>query len=210
MRTIVCNIFNIIQRYIWSYNTQKWFRNKYYTLYSLWLVNLFRKCPLSVSFHGVDDLRGASHIEIGEQCCFWAHLYLTAWPEFSENDNDSTMIKIGNNCSLGAYNHLTATNKIIIGDNLLTGKWVTISDNNHGTTSQADLLLMPRDRKVVSKGPVIIGNNVWIGDKATILTGVTIGDGAVIAANTVVTKDVPAYSVCAGNPGLIIKTNLNN
>ena len=62
-------------------------------------------------------------------------------------------------------------------------------------------------RPVVSKGSVIIGNNVWIGDKATILPNVTIGDGAVIAANSVVTKDVPAYSVVAGNPAKVIKEN---
>lgn len=201
-------MFKIIQRYIWSYKIQLWLKNKYYALNSLWLSSLFRKCPHSVRFHGVDSFRGADRIEIGEHGCLWAHLYLTAWPEFSDNENDETMIKVGSNCSIGAFNHITATNKIVIGDNLLTGKWVTISDNNHGTTSQADLSLPPIERKVVSKGPVIIGNNVWIGDKATILAGVTIGDGAVIAANTVVTKDVPAYSVCAGNPGKIIKTNV--
>ena len=60
-------------------------------------------------------------------------------------------------------------------------------------------------RLVVSKGSVIIGNNVWIGDKATILPNVTIADGAVIAANSVVTKDVPAYSVVAGNPAKVVK-----
>ena len=60
-------------------------------------------------------------------------------------------------------------------------------------------------RFVTSKGPVIIGNNVWIGDKATVLPNVTIGDGAVIAANAVVTKDVPPYSIVAGNPAKVIK-----
>ena len=68
--------------------------------------------------------------------------------------------------------------------------------------------IKPNDRDVVSKGPVVIGNNVWIGDKATILPGVTIGDGAVIAVNAVVTKDVPVYSVAAGNPARIIKKNV--
>ena len=52
-----------------------------------------------------------------------------------------------------------------------------------------------------------IGNNVWIGDKATILPDVTIGDGAVIAANSVVTKDVPAYNVVAGNPAKVVKVS---
>ena len=62
-------------------------------------------------------------------------------------------------------------------------------------------------RPTTSKGRVVIGNNVWIGDKATILPGVTIGDGAIIAANAVVTKDVPQYSVVGGNPAKVIKIN---
>lgn len=57
----------------------------------------------------------------------------------------------------------------------------------------------------MSKGPVIIGQNVWVGDKATILPGVTIGDGAVIGANSVVTKDVPPYSIVGGNPAKVLK-----
>ena len=57
---------------------------------------------------------------------------------------------------------------------------------------------------------MIIGDNVWIGDKATILPGVTIGEGAIIAANAVVTKNVPAFSVAAGNPAKIIKSVSND
>lgn len=65
----------------------------------------------------------------------------------------------------------------------------------------------PTQRPIYSKGPVVIGDNVWIGDKATILPNVSIGKGAIIAANSVVTKDVPEYSVFAGNPAKIIKQN---
>ncbi len=53
--------------------------------------------------------------------------------------------------------------------------------------------------------PVSIGNDVWIGARVIILPGVTIGDGCVIGAGAVVTKDVPAYSVCAGNPAKVVK-----
>ena len=90
---------------------------------------------------------------------------------------------------------------------MLTGKWVTITDNSHGETDKDTLGMRPQKRTITSKGPVVIGNNVWIGDKATILPGVTIGDGAVIAANAVVTKDVPPYSVVGGNPAKVIKRN---
>ena len=110
-------------------------------------------------------------------------------------------LTIGSCCYFGAYNHITCANKIVIGDDLLTGKWVTITDNSHGATDYDSLQVEPIRRPIESKGPVNIGNNVWIGDKATILPGVTIGDGAVIAANCVVTKDVPACCVVAGNPG---------
>lgn len=56
-----------------------------------------------------------------------------------------------------------------------------------------------------TKGDVIIGHDVWIGQSAAILSGVTIGDGAVVAAHAVVTKDVPPYAIMAGNPGRIVK-----
>ena len=118
---------------------------------------------------------------------------------------DNPLLTIGSNCSFGAYNHITCANRVNIGDSLLTGKWVTITDNSHGETDRATLEMRPQKRPITSKGTVTIGNNIWIGDKATILPGVTIGDGAVIAANAVVTKDVPAYSVVGENPAKIIK-----
>mgnify|MGYP002521654289 FL=1 len=120
---------------------------------------------------------------------------------------DKPFLKIGSHCGFGAFNHITCANKVAISDHCLTGKWVTITDNSHGETDLDSLCLPPGKRPITSKGPVVIGNNVWIGDKATILPGVTIGDGAVIAANAVVTKDVPAYSVVGGNPAKILKQN---
>jgi acetyltransferase-like isoleucine patch superfamily enzyme len=56
-----------------------------------------------------------------------------------------------------------------------------------------------------TKGPIVLGNDVWIGARATIMSGVTIGDGAVVAACSVVTKDVPPYAIVAGNPARFIK-----
>ena len=148
---------------------------------------------------------GEEHIFIGEGTHFGEHSYLTAWEKTCAGGDFHPEIHIGKNCNIGAWNHITATNRIEIGDNLLTGKWVTITDNNHGETDFETLKTPPLMRLMVSKGSVIIGKNVWIGDKATVLSNVTIGDGAVIAANSVVTKDVPAYSVVAGNPAKVIK-----
>lgn len=148
---------------------------------------------------------GEEHICIGEGTHLGEHCILTAWERTCAGGDFHPEIMIGKDCSFGEYNHITSTNKIVIGDNLLTGRWVTITDNNHGETDWTTLQMPPLLRLVTSRGPVIIGKNVWIGDKATILPNVTIGDGAVIAANAVVTHDVPAYSVVAGNPARIIK-----
>lgn len=117
-------------------------------------------------------------------------------------------IIIGNNVSLGAYNHISAINSIKIGNGVLTGKWVTIVDNSHGDTNLKSLYKSPSKRPMVSKGKVLIGDDVWIGDKVTILPNVEIGKGAVIAANSVVTKNVKSYTVVGGNPATIIKSNI--
>lgn len=173
---------------------------------SLYYSFQFKKFGRNSRIWKPGQIYNSGYIEIGCNVKIQEHVYLTAWPQFKQNQT-LTLISIGHNCMIGAYNHFTAISKIQIGCGVLTGKWVTITDNSHGDTNFNTLQELPIKRCMVSKGPVIIGNNVWIGDKATILAGVTIGDGAVIAANSVVSKDVPAYSVVAGVPAKIIKTN---
>lgn len=173
------------------------------------------KCFPATSHIGIiGQIHCPQYITVGERTGFGDWIFLTAWDTFSYmKDGKETIqemkpvLTIGDDCWFGAFSHITCINKIQIGNWLLTGKYVTITDNSHGTTDFDALQLPPMKRAVYSKGPVIIGNHVWIGDKATILAGVTIGDGAVIAANAVVTKDVPAYCVAAGNPARIIKRN---
>ena len=63
----------------------------------------------------------------------------------------------------------------------------------------------PKDNELPFKGDTVIGNDVWIGYEATIMPGVAIGDGAIIAAKSVVVSDVPAYSIVGGNPAKVIK-----
>lgn len=206
LKNIIWKIVDFVQHRVYSYNAYANWKGRKAVLKSMWLSSVFLKPAKNCMFWGKVYLKDPHRISMGERNSFGDNLYLTAWTQFCENQEPS-LISIGSHCDFGAFNHITATNQIVIGDNCLTGKWVTISDNNHGTTSLEDLQLPPLRRKVVSKGPVIIGNNVWIGDKATVLGGVIIGDGAVVAANSVVTKDVPAYSVVAGNPARIIKHN---
>lgn len=154
-------------------------------------------------------LRSPKRIIIGDHTDIDSYCMIEAW-EIHEptNSHYNPCIEIGKGCHIGEYSHITAINRIVLKNNVLTGRFVLITDNSHGNTDYDTLTLSPITRPLISKGPVIIGNNVWIGDKVTILSGVTIGDGAVIAANAVVTKDVPAYTVVGGNPAKILKNNI--
>lgn len=146
--------------------------------------------------------RNPQYITIGCNNIFLRNTAISVTPT---SDFQSPHINIGNHCHFGIRNHITCINNITIGDNLLTGGYVLISDNAHGTVDKNMLNIPPFDRPLVSKGGVTIGNNVWIGDKVSILAGVHIGDNAIIGANSVVTKDIPANSVAVGIPARIIK-----
>lgn len=142
------------------------------------------------------------HIRIGHNVSIMSNCVLECCPA---NETTPSMV-IGNDISIGEYTHITCARQVTIGDGLLTGRYVLITDNAHGANTPPELDTNPLSRKIFSPGPVTIGKNVWIGDKATILPNVTIGNGSIIAANAVVTKNVPPYSIVAGCPAKIIKT----
>lgn len=170
---------------------------------SLFLRRHFGYCHRTVRFEKLGNLIGAHYIQIDEKSDIQYGTYLTAW----DNHGSKPIIKIGKDCHIGAYNHITSINHIEIGNGFVSGMWVTITDNSHGLTDRSTMEHPVSDRDIVSKGKVIIGKNVWVGDKATILPNITIGDGAIIAANAIVTTDVPDFSVVAGNPAKIVKQN---
>lgn len=150
------------------------------------------------SFRGIDCFSMGSSVIINEDC------ELQAWKQYRKQ-NFQPEVRIGNNVCLGFKNHITAINRIEIGDGLLTGQNVLISDNSHGFFNAKSLQLPPIERSLYSKGPVIIGKNVWIGDNVCILSGVTIGDNTVIGANSIVNKDIPANCLAAGIPASIVR-----
>ena len=76
---------------------------------------------------------------------------------------------------------------------------------NTFSTYPFKVMVLGEKREAWSKGPIIVEDDVWIGTRAIILSGVRIGKGAVIAAGTVVTKDIPPYAIVGGNPAKIIK-----
>lgn len=150
-----------------------------------------------------DMLVGEKYVSLGKDVTVGKHVQLTAWDRFLDQRFTPSIV-IGDGCSIGDGAHITAVNRIELGKNVLTGKYVLITDNSHGGADPSMLSVAPNRRPVVSKGPVIIGDNVWIGEKASILPGVRIGDGAIIGAGAVVTKDVPAGHMAVGVPARVI------
>jgi len=109
--------------------------------------------------------------------------------------NREAIIKIGKNTTIGYNTFIVSSKSIIIGNNCLIAPFVYIIDDNHRIKKGVNINLQDHD-----KAPIKIGNDVWIGAKAMILKGVTIGDGAIIAAGSIVTKNVESNAVYGGMP----------
>lgn len=113
-----------------------------------------------------------------------------------------TGITIGNRTGIGARAFLAGQGGISIGNDVITGPNIQVFSENHNFS---DLSLTIKEQGV-KRQATIIGNNCWIGGGVSLLAGVTIGDGCIIAAGSVVTKSVPANSVVAGVPAKVIKS----
>lgn len=176
-------------------------RSVFYTGMISHNFKFFGKSKVSGPF---TKLLGSKYIFVGDDISFGYNVTLTAWDNHMEQ-TFAPIIEIGSGTVIGDECHITAINKIIIGRNVLMGKKITISDNSHGKILCEELRMPPLKRELYSKGPVIIEDGVWIGDKATVLAGVTIGENCIVGANAVVTKDCPANSVVGGIPSRILK-----
>ena len=109
-------------------------------------------------------------------------------------------VSIGNNSSIGRDCQLA--NDVSIGDDVMMAPEVAIFSVGHETS---DTSIAMRLQGNMAPKPVSIGNDVWIGQRVMIMPGVNIGNGVIIAAGTIVTKDVPDFAVVGGNPAKIIK-----
>lgn len=193
--------------HIYTYRMSQWLKNKCDVFYTFWIRNFLGEVGENSSFHYPLRLQGggSQRIRIGERTSIQAYSVLGAWERYGQNEHYEPEIIIGNDCNIGEFCHITAINKITIGDGLLTGRFVYIGDNAHGGLSWEEADTPPAKRHLTSKGEIRIGRNVWIGDKVTILPGVTIGDNVIIGANSVVTHEIPSNSMAAGAPAKVVK-----
>lgn len=141
------------------------------------------------------------YISIGDDFNGGRNVKIHAWVV----DNKQPRIDIGNGVTVTDDCYISACNKVIIKDGVLLGVNTFITDNQHGTATIEDMRISPNKRKIYSKGPVVVEKNVWFGRNVCVMPNVTIGEGSIIGANSVVTHDVPPYCVVGGAPARIIK-----
>ena len=123
-------------------------------------------------------------------------------PCFFNIRTPGAVLEIGNNVGISGST-INATTRVYIGDNVLIGSGCLITDTDSHPLSPVD-----REKKIDPKSkPISIERNVFIGARSIILKGVTIGEGSVVGAGSVVSKNIPPYSIIAGNPAQIVKLN---
>lgn len=150
---------------------------------------------------------GSRHISVGERAYINRYAWIEAVHTFRAQ-SFAPVIQIGRGFSASDRLHISAVNRIEIGDDCLFGSGIYISDHNHGSykgTEHSDPAHPPVDRELLSLGPVTIGSNVWLGDNVIIIGPLSIGDGAVIGANSVVLQNIPMNTIAAGSPAKKIK-----
>lgn len=186
---MIYSFFDRIKSYSVAFRNRLWVYI-YKERFKKFATNSVIKSPLGIN--------GYENIEIGNNVFIGYKSWIAAVPLTGEPE---CLLKFGNGCIIGNFNHIYATKKIVFGDKVLTADKVYISDNVHEYTNIEKAVL---DQRIKQVSEVYIGEGSWIGENVCII-GANIGKHCVIGANSVVTKNIPDYSVVVGNPSKIIK-----
>jgi acetyltransferase-like isoleucine patch superfamily enzyme len=153
-------------------------------------------------------IRGRKYIKLSAGFTTGVGLRLDAFPELISLPPPTKVLIIGRNVEVNDYVHIAAVHLVEIKDNVLIASKVFISDHNHGyygNTGQVSSPDQAPGNRALSYKPVIIEENVWLGEQVVILPGVTIGKGSIIGASSVVTQSIPPFSIAVGSPAKVIK-----
>ena len=149
--------------------------------------------------------RGKSRLQLGEGFTCGHNCRFDLLGEHGDNRKK---LFIGRNCKIGDNVHIVASERVTIGDNCLMASKIFISDTSHGNYSDEKACSspdVPPDARTLYTRQVSIGDNVWIGENVCILSGVKIGDGCIIGASSVVTKNVEKDCIVVGAPAKVAK-----
>ncbi len=166
-------------------------------------VSKFRKkycrfCSKSLALKGVENIFPSGNLFIG------ANSRLLCWSNYESITPHQLLLpnlKIGKNFHATRNFTVQCAGSITIGDDVLVASDVFIINYNHGLSPLTQSYL----NNSLEVSEVVIGNGVWIGNNVIVLPGVHIGDKSIIGAGSVVTKDIPPYSIAIGNPAKVVK-----
>ncbi len=148
-------------------------------------------CEINNTYHPQEELRVLMSRLLGKPVDETFKMFPPFYTDFGKN------INIGRNVFINACCHFQDHGGVTLGDGCLIGHNVVFATLNHG--------MEPEERGKMYPAPIRLGKNVWVGSNSTILRGVTVGDNAIIAAGSVVTKDVAANTVVGGVPARYIR-----
>lgn len=209
MKRLVLRLFEIIT---WPFAKCGWpafcqrcsilWRN----LYSAYIRHQIRQCGElklgSTQLH----LFGLRYMEFGDQVEMHFNARVQCIDYFQPTDQHfKPRLILHDHVVVQAMCHIGCIDRVEIGEWSTMGARCYITDHTHGGTSREELLLPPRKRALVSRGPVKIGKYVHLGEGVCVMPGVTIGDYSVIGAGAVVTRDIPPFSIAVGSPAKVIK-----
>lgn len=157
----------------------------------------FEKIGSNGTFEGSLEFIGSKNVYAGDNCHFGRHVTLETYR--------GARIELGDNVYLTRFCYLAATKLIRVGNNSMVGEYTSVRDSNHSMEVENPMI-----DQVVTCEDVIIGNDVWIGRGCAILKGSIIGNGCVIGANSVVTGEVPPYTIAVGVPARPVKKRTLN
>jgi acetyltransferase-like isoleucine patch superfamily enzyme len=157
--------------------------------------------PRSLIAFPTGDLFGETWIEIGDQTMIGANVTLSAGLMPGHDLGTSPVLRVGDRCVIGRGSHIIAHHSLVIGDDVFTGPYVYITDQNHTYTDTET----PIGRQWPVNSGVSIGAGCWLGAGAVILPGAQIGANVVVGAGSVVRGLVPDHCVVAGVPGRIVR-----
>ena len=150
------------------------------------------RAPVTTQLEGKVTTTPGTRVTMGRYCRLGRDLHLET--QLQGSVELGSHVRVNTGCVIVSYAHVR------IGDDCLIGEYVSIRDANHGTA-----LGQPMRSQAHTSKPIVIDDDVWIGRGSVVLGGVHIGAGAVVAANSVVTGDVPPMAVVAGAPARVIR-----
>jgi acetyltransferase-like isoleucine patch superfamily enzyme len=149
----------------------------------------------------VTALYGERYIRLGAHTIVGPHVTLSAGVSPTHELGRDTVVSIGDRCLIGRGSGIVAHESIEIGDDVFTGHHVYVTDANHGYED----VDVPIGRQFAEPRPVSIGAGSWLGHGSIVLPGSRIGEHVVVGAGSVVTGEIPAYSVAVGVPAKVVR-----